>query len=157
MDKQQGAYRNYRTSKRRRKNPKVTVFLGVLVAVLAILGFAVVAYGVSRSNDEEIPGVPSPTVAPTPTLEGTPTPTPTPTNTPTPTITNTPTPIPTSPETGLPCTPTPTPKPPWNADYLVDWEDTRKPVENVVGAYVGLYLNSESRLQQWLKLADEML
>ncbi len=154
MSKQQGVYRS-NTSKRRRKSPKLVMFLGVLAIILVTVGFGAVAYGVSKNNEEEIPGVPTPTMSPTPTLQGTPTPTPTPTNTPTPTITNTPTPIPTSPETGLPCTPTPTPKPPWNADYLVGWEDTRKPVENVVGAYVGLYLNSEGRLKEWLKLADE--
>ena len=154
MSKQQGVYRS-NTSRRRRKSPKLVMFLGILAIVLVTVGFGVVAYGVSKNNEEEIPGVPTPTMSPTPTLQGTPTPTPTPTNTPTPTVTNTPTPIPTSPETGLPCTPTPTPKPPWNADYLVGWEDTRKPVENVVGAYVGLYLNSEGRLKEWLKLADE--
>ncbi len=150
----------YHTSRRsRRQGPSRGMIIGIAMVILLAVGFGAVAYRVAKSNEEEmqneVPGVPTPTTAPTPTLEGTPTPTPTPTNTPTPTITNTPTPIPTSPETGLPCTPTPTPKPPWNADYLVGWEDTRERVDKVIGAYVGLYLNSESRLQEWLKLAKE--
>lgn len=159
MGRRQGMYGSYNTSRRRRQGPGRGMIIGIVIVILLAIGFGAVAYRVAKSNEDEmqkeVPGVPTPTTAPTPTLEGTPTPTPTPTNTPTPTITNTPTPVPTSPETGLACTPTPTPKPPWNADYLVGFEDTRERVDNVIGAYVGLYLNSESRLQQWLKLAKE--
>ena len=168
MDRRRGRYKKI---SRRRKNQEQGIILGILILVLVAIGFGVVAYKVSKGTAEEVKenslGSPTLTIGPTPTIILTNTPTathiptvtnvPTATSTPTPTIilTNTPTPILTSPETGLLCTPTPTSKPVWNENYLVGFEDTREKLDNVIGAYVGLNLNSKDRLEKWLKLAEE--
>lgn len=156
MARNRGMYVNYGGGRRRRRRgPGLGTICGILIVLILAVIFGVLAYKVSRSNLNDLPGVPSATPVPgTPTPAPTPTPSPTPTVTPTPTPTNTPTPVPTSPDTGLPCTPTPTPTPAWDDDYLVGWTDTREKV-NVKGAYVGLNLSSQENLEKWLKLADE--
>ncbi len=156
MARNRGMYVDYGAprGRRRRRGPGIGTICGILIVLILAVVFGVLAYKVSRQNLEDLPGVPTPTPVPgTPTPVPTPTPSPTPTVTPTPTPTNTPTPVPTSPETGLPCTPTPTPTPAWDDNYLVGWEDNRVKT-NVIGAYVGLNLNTEDTLNKWLELAD---
>ena len=156
MARNRGMYVDYGAprGRRRRRGPGLGTICGVLIVIILAVIFGVLAYKVSKKNVDNLPIVPSATPVPgTPTPVPTPTPTPSPTPTPTPTPTNTPTPVPTSPETGLPCTPTPTPIPPWNHEYLVGWEDTREKV-NAIGAYVGLTLNTEDAVNQWLILAE---
>lgn len=156
MARNQGMYVDYGAprGRRRRRGPGLGTICGILIVVILAVIFGVLAYKVSRQNLEDLPVVPTATPVPgSPTPSPTPTPTPTPTVTPTPTPTNTPTPVPTSPETGLPCTPTPTPTPAWDDNYLVGWEDNRVKT-NVIGAYVGLNLNTEEKLNKWLEIAD---
>ena len=155
MARNRGMYVDYGGSRRRRRRrgPSLGTICGILIVMILAVLFGVMAYKFSQNNIGNLPGVPTPTPvpgAPTPV----PTPTGTPTPTPTPTPTNTPTPVPTSPETGLPCTPTPTPPPAWDEDYLVGWKDTRKKT-NVIGAYVGLNMNTRSAVDKWIKLAEE--
>lgn len=162
MARNRGMYVDYggASGRRGRRGPHLGTVCGVLIVVILAVIFGVMAYKVSGKNLDDLPAVPTETPVPgTPTPTPIPTPTPTPTSTPTPTPTNTPTPVPTSPETGLPCTPTPTPSPSptptpaWDDNYLVGWTDNRIKT-NVIGAYVGLNLNSTANVNKWLDIAD---
>jgi len=127
-----------------------TIGAVLLVVLLAILS-GVAAYQWSLRNIQSLPGLPTPTPvteSQTPALS----PTKAPTSTPMLTPDSIPVPLPTSPETGLVCTPTPPPTV-WDAEYLDNFLDTREKV-TVKGAHGGLELTKEKTLHRFLNLAD---